>query len=295
MAEIVTKNLTKRYGERKGVFDLSIEIARGEAFGLIGPNGAGKTTLIRNLLGFIRPDSGQCLIRNLDSFREAREAHRALGYMPGEIAFFESIKGSEYLQFCEELRKSKAEKRKKELLERFELNPGVKVRHMSKGMKQKLGLIAAMMFDPEIYILDEPTSGLDPLMQQRFVELVLEEKRKGKTLLISSHSFDEIEKTCDRIGILKEGRLMTDQGVSQLQKSRRRVYSLSFQDEKSASDFLKEGFELVQKSGSRLDIAIAGSVKPLVDKLAHYPVNGLDVLTHSLEDAFMTYYGEERQ
>lgn len=284
--EIEIRNLTKRYGERKGVFGLSLGVSRGEAFGFIGPNGAGKTTAIRHLMGFIRPDSGSCEIRGLDCFEKARDIHKDTGYIPGEIALFDGIRGDEYLRFCEGLRKTDAGLRKQELLERFELEPGMPVRKMSKGMKQKLGLVAAFMHNPAILILDEPTSGLDPLMQQRFVELVREEKARGKTLLISSHSFEEIERTCDRVGILKEGRLMDSRSASQLGWERRRVFTVSFDGREALEDFLKEGFELVFRGESRADIAVTGDLAGFLSALARHPVRGLDAQKQGLEEVF---------
>ena len=291
MQEIVLDKLTKRYGEKKGVFDLSFAIRQGEAFGFIGPNGAGKTTAIRHLMGFLNPDSGNCTIRGQDCRMQAHTLHQFVGYVPGEIAFFDEMKGEEYLLFSQRLRRGDFSKKRRELLERFELDASGRIRRMSKGMKQKLGLVAAFQHDPEILILDEPTSGLDPLMQQRFVALIQEEKNRGKTMLISSHSFEEIEKTCDRVGILKEGRLVTDQTVSELKKSRRRVFSISFSGHEAVEAFLKEGFEAVSHNHLRADVAVVGELAPFLQALARYPVIGLDVLSQSLEEVFMGYYG----
>ena len=292
MPDIILDGLTKRYGEKKGVFNLSFAVERGEAFGFIGPNGAGKTTAIRHLMGFLNPDSGACRIRGMDCRRQARDIHALLGYVPGEITFFDGIRGTEYLRFCERLRGRHAAPRKQELLSRFDLDPAGEVRRMSKGMKQKLGLVAAFMHDPDILVLDEPTSGLDPLMQQRFVELVREEKQRGKTLLISSHSFEEIDKTCDRVGILKEGVLVTNQTAAQLQAARRRVFSLTFSEPAALVGFLAEGFQAVYQNGHRADIAVTGDLAPFLSALARHPVTGLDVLSQSLEEVFLQYYGE---
>jgi ABC-2 type transport system ATP-binding protein len=291
MAEIVLTGLTKRYGEKKGVFDLSFEVKKGEAFGFIGPNGAGKTTAIRHLMGFLNADGGGCIIKGKDCRAQASVIHRDLGYVPGEIAFFDEMKGEEYLAFCQRLRKGNFSKRKKELLERFEMDASGRIRKMSKGMKQKLGLVAALMHDPEILILDEPTSGLDPLMQIRFVELILEEKARGKTLLISSHSFEEIERTCDRVGILKEGRLVTNQTAEELNRARRRVFSLTFAQPGQAEAFLAEGFEPVFRNAHRADVAVVGDMAHFFQALARHPVTGLDVLSQNLEEVFMRYYG----
>jgi len=205
---IRVEHLTKSYGPKKGVFDLSFEVKKGEIFGFIGPNGAGKTTTIRQLLGFIKSDSGLAFVNDLESFHNAATIQEKLGYLPGEIAFFDQMTGDEFLRFLGEMRGLPNDDKMQELKSFLELDANGKIKKMSKGMKQKLGLVAAFMHDPEILILDEPTSGLDPLMQSKFVELILKEKAKGKTILMSSHSFEEIERTCDRALIIKEGQMV---------------------------------------------------------------------------------------
>ncbi|NLE19515.1 MAG: ABC transporter ATP-binding protein [Clostridiales bacterium] len=292
VAEIVLDRLTKRFGENKGVFGLSFEVGSGEAFGFIGPNGAGKTTAIRHLMGFLNPDAGTCQIRGMDCRTQAASIHRDLGYVPGEIGFFDEMRGEEYLRFCERIRKGSFARRKRDLLERFELDASGRIKKMSKGMKQKLGLISAFLHDPGVLVLDEPTSGLDPLMQARFVELVREEKKRGKTLLISSHSFEEIEKTCGRVGILKEGRLVAVRSSEELDAARRRVFSLTFASERAAEAFEAEGFETVLRSGRRLDVAVTGELAPFLAALPRHPVTGLDAPRQTLEEAFMRFYGE---
>ena len=205
---IKINNLTKDYGNKKGIFNVNISIKKGEVFGFLGPNGAGKTTTIRNLMGFIRPDSGTCSILGMDCFKESEKIKEKLGYLAGEIAFFDDLTGIKLLNFLADMKGIKDKGKMNELIERFELDPRGKVKKMSKGMKQKIGIISAFMSDAEVFILDEPTSGLDPLMQNRFVDLVLEEKKKGKTILMSSHIFEEIEKTCDRTAIIRNGKIV---------------------------------------------------------------------------------------
>ena len=183
MGVISIQNLTRDYGLGKGIFDVSFEVERGEIFGFLGPNGAGKTTTIRHLMGFIRPRSGECRINEMDCWKKHDEIQKRLGYIPGEISFFEDMSGREFLKFAADYRKLDRDNRMQEMLDRFELDPKGKIKKMSKGMKQKLGIAAAFMHDPDILILDEPTSGLDPLMQNRFIELIAEEKKRGKTVL----------------------------------------------------------------------------------------------------------------
>ena len=195
---IEVKNLTKVYKNGKGVFNLNFSIKKGEVLGFLGPNGAGKTTTIRNLLGFIKPDSGYTKIKGLNSWENSSEIQKYLGYIPGETAFFDEMTGFEFLEFIGKLRNLRDTTKRDELINRLELDTSIKIRRMSKGMKQKIALITAFMHDPEILILDEPTSGLDPLMQNLFIEFIKEEKQKGKTILMSSHNFEEVERTCDQ-------------------------------------------------------------------------------------------------
>lgn len=292
-AIIQIDGLTKRFDEKKGVFDLHLDIKKGEVFGFLGPNGAGKTTTVRHLMGFIQPDQGACSISGHNCWRDSHLFKGDLGYLPGEIAFFDDMKGDAFLRFMTELRGTTSP-RKEEMLERFDFNPTGRIKKMSKGMKQKLGLVAAFMDDPEVFILDEPTSGLDPLMQNRFVELLLEEKKRGKTIFLSSHSFEEVEKTCDRVGLIKDGVLQEVAQIDQLKSARRRVFSVTFLDPGVAQRFLQEGFEVVFHNEHRVDVAITGDINPFIQAIGRYEVTGLDVVSQSLEDIFMGYYGGAR-
>lgn len=237
MDMIKIENLTRDYGDGKGVFDISFTVEKGKAFGFLGPNGAGKTTTIRHLMGFLRAYSGKCMMNGMDCWKERREIQKNTGYIPGEISFFDDMTGLEFLRFMQHYRGMKNEGRKKELLEYFELDPKGKIRKMSKGMKQKLGIVTALMHDPEILLLDEPTSGLDPLMQNRFTELVADEKKKGKTILLSSHMFEEVERTCDDIGIIRNGRLAEVDSADALRKRHVHYYTVTLENMELAQDF----------------------------------------------------------
>jgi len=210
MEVIKVKNLTKDYGRQRGCFDVSFSVLKGEVFGFLGPNGAGKTTAIRHLLGFSKPQSGGCEILGLDCWKEPHKVQEHIGYIPGEIAFPSNMNGWQYIKKIAEMRGLKDLSRAEELCEYFQLAAGGEMKRMSKGMKQKVALVIAFMHDSDIIILDEPTSGLDPLMQERFCELILKEKARGKTILMSSHMFDEIEKTCDRVAIIRHGKLVVE-------------------------------------------------------------------------------------
>ena len=267
MSVITIEHLVRDYGGGKGIFDVSFHVSQGEAFGFLGPNGAGKTTTIRHLMGFLKPASGQCSIHGLDCWGEREKVQARLGYIPGEISFFDDMSGTEFLKFIAEYRKIGGQSRKEELLERFELDPKGKIKKMSKGMKQKLGIVAAFMHDPEILILDEPTSGLDPLMQSRFVHLVAEEKSHGKTVLMSSHMFEEVERTCDRIGIIRNGRMIAVDSAAALHERHTRSYTATLESEAAAQAFAADFG------------GICNGVKVTV------------TAKQSLEEIFMNYYG----
>lgn len=240
MSVIHIENLTRDYGSGKGIFDVSIQVEKGEVFGFLGPNGAGKTTTIRHLMGFLKPKSGSCRIRGLDCWKDRDKIQKDLGYIPGEISFFDDMTGKDFLKFVARYRSIKSDDRISEMLERFELDPKGKIKKMSKGMKQKIGIAAAFMHDSDILILDEPTSGLDPLMQNRFIDLIAEEKKKGKTILLSSHIFEEVERTCDRIGIIRDGRLVITDSVEALRKRHMRTYNVRLDSPQAAEDFARD-------------------------------------------------------
>ncbi|MCI8327495.1 MAG: ABC transporter ATP-binding protein [Lachnospiraceae bacterium] len=240
MSVMKVENLVRDYGDGKGVFDISFHVNHGEAFGFLGPNGAGKTTTIRHLMGFLKAKSGTCTMNGLDCWKERDQIQSELGYIPGEISFFDDMTGTGFLKFMTEYRGNRGDNCQKELLERFELNPKDKIKKMSKGMKQKLGIVAAFMHDPDILILDEPTSGLDPLMQNRFIDLIEEEKKQGKTILMSSHMFEEVERTCDRVGIIRKGKLVTVDSTAALRERHVRPYRVTLENETIAEAFSKD-------------------------------------------------------
>jgi len=285
--------ITKRYGENKGVFDLTFSVPRGEVFGYLGPNGAGKTTTIRHLLGFLNPDSGSCSINDLDCRKQAAEIQRFTGYIPGEIAFLDNMTGIGFLKLLADMRGMKSYKKRDELIDLLELDARGKIRKMSKGMKQKLGIVTAFMHDPDVLILDEPSSGLDPLMQNRFVELIHQEKAAGKTILMSSHSFGEVERTCDRIGIIRLGRLAAVESIAALRAAQRKVYAITFADQAEARRFCETDFEILSVSGSKVEVVIFSNLTAFLSALPNFQVTALDTVQQSLEDVFMQYFGQE--
>ncbi len=284
--------LTKVYKGGKGIFDVSFQVGEGEAFGYLGPNGAGKTTTIRNLLGFVFPDSGTCRVAGHDSTSQADRIQRVVGYIPGEMAFFDDMTGHHFLEFMSAMRGNSRGTRQAQLVDRFELTADSRIRKMSKGNKQKLGLVTAFMHDPAVYILDEPTSGLDPLMQQRFVDLILEEKNRGKTILMSSHMFEEVDRTCDRAGIIRDGRLVDVENVQSLKSKRQRRYLVHVESEADLDVLRRSGLD-VSVQDRRVEITITDDYAPMLQALSRCRVSGLEAVSQSLEDVFMQYYGRE--
>lgn len=289
---IEVHQLTQTYPGGRGVFSLNFSIPQGEVFGYLGPNGAGKTTTIRALLGFTNPQQGTALIDGISCRKNPEAILNRVGYLPGEIAFFDHMSGTEFLDFQFALRKNRSKVRLKQLLDRFELNAKLKISKMSKGMKQKLGIVTAFMHDPDVYLLDEPTSGLDPFMQNLFMELLDEEKKRDKTAMLSSHIFEEVQRSCSRAGIVREGRIVAIEDVDELNSQKRRAYTVTLADEKS-SDLLLNHKELTATriSGSRVRVTVGENLKLLFQILAGLPVVGFTAEQQSLEDVFMKYYG----
>ncbi len=292
---IEVRGMTLTYPSGKGVFDLDFKVEQGEVMGYLGPNGSGKTTTIRALLGFMAPDSGKCAIGGMDCVRKAPHIQKRLGYIPGEISFFDGMTGVEFLAFMQNMRGIKDNSRQKELIDMFEFSPKGKIKKFSKGTKQKLGIVAAFMHDPEVAILDEPTSGLDPLMQLRFVDLILEEKKRGKTVLMSSHMFEEVEKTCDNVLIIKDGRIISKSGANALKSSHRKGFLLKTEDwESAAAKFRAMGFAVEAQPGGNLEVFVAGDeADRFIKTAAQFSILDLDVKAQTLEDVFMQFYGKE--
>lgn len=294
MSVIEISHITKDYGNGRGVFDVSFSVKQGEVLGFLGPNGAGKTTTIRQLMGFIKPDSGKLSIMGMDCFHNTDKIQKSLGYLPGEIAFMDSMNGMEFIRFAAKMKNMKGLGRAEELMDMFELNASGRLKKMSKGMKQKIGIVCAFM-NPEasILILDEPTSGLDPLMQNRFVELILSEKKAGKTILMSSHMFEEVERTCDRAAIIREGKLVAVEEIEKLKEGRQKNIAVTFKDAAMAEAFAAEFPKAVYQAGSRTVTARVGrNLDSFVKKAGAYAIADLDVQTQSLEEFFMHFYGE---
>lgn len=289
---IELQGLTKKFAKNKGLFDVSFTVEPGTVFGFIGPNGAGKSTAIRHLMGLLQPDSGRAIIGGYDCWSASPEVKKLVGYLPGEISFPADLTGEDILTLTRRMDETSAV-REKELRELFLLDTSVKVRKMSKGMKQKLAIIRCFMKDAPVYLLDEPTSGLDPLMQERFLELVLREKAAGKAIVMSSHHFPEMEKTCDYAALIRNGRIVVADSIEGLIASSRKLYHAEFASEQDALSFAAQVGG--KPMGSRVDASIStlDELNALIQALANYRVTSFRSAPADLETVFIHYYAEE--
>lgn len=299
MSVIEVEHLTKDYGFGRGVFDVSFHVDEGEVFGFLGPNGAGKSTTIRHLMGFSKPGGGHTRIFGKETFSRYDQILKNVGYIPGEIALPAGLTGWEFLRM---MHHGKDETKMRELLDLFELDPSGETKRMSLGVKRKLAVVSAFMNDPDVLILDEPTSGLDPVMQNVFIDYIRNEKKKGKTILLSSHIFSEVDATCDRIAIIKDGKIVSDFVADDLRHASQKNYSLTFSSPIDFEGFLstcEEGKKISILETSRKDLKVIVSVNDadineLVNRLCDFPVCGFVHLKETLEDYFMKYYKEEK-
>lgn len=298
MINLEVIHLTKDYGHDRGVFDINISVDQGECYGFLGPNGAGKTTTIRHLMGFSRPQKGETRILGKNSWENAALLQNTVGYLPGEIALPAGITGTEFIKMMMQMRRVSDDTYCKMLLEKFELDPEIDTKKMSLGVKRKLAVIVAFLHDPEILILDEPTSGLDPVMQETFIEFIRSEKKRGKTIFLSSHIFHEIDAVCDRIAIIKNGRIVSEFPKEELKKKRDNVYRVTFEDEESYQAFVKLPYDFASKNPkkNRARVHIAEKeINQLLADIADLKVADLHEFSFTLEDYFMQFYQEDRR
>ncbi|MCH7608192.1 MAG: ABC transporter ATP-binding protein [Chloroflexi bacterium] len=286
--------LTKHYGSARGIAGVDLEVNEGEVFGFLGPNGAGKTTTIRLVLDLIRPSSGTARVFSLDARHDATLIHSRTGYMPGELALYDGLTGTEMLQYAANLRGGVDRGFVEELAERLDCDLSRPIRTLSTGNKHKVGLIHALMHRPELLILDEPTSGLDPIVQQEFHRMLDEVRAEGRTVFLSSHILPEVEAVCDRVGIIREGRLVTVLQVKALKESAVNDLEFHFAAEVPADEFASlPGVREVTVEGTVVRCTITGSVDAVVKAAARHEV--LDVISHErdLEEVFLAYYTGE--
>jgi ABC-2 type transport system ATP-binding protein len=290
---IKTYGLTKYYGKVRGIEGLDLEVQEGEIFGFLGPNGAGKTTTIRLLLDLIHPSRGRAEIFGLDTRRYSWQIRQRIGNVPGDVFLYEGMTGDELLSLLGRFHQDDYEKRKGELAERLEIDLGRKIKGYSRGMKQKVAIIQALMNAPELLILDEPTSGLDPIMQREVYEILLEEKERGKAVFLSSHILPEVERVCDRVGIVREGHLVDIETVSDLKRKKVRKMELTLKQEAAPEALAMDGVEVVRTDGRRIELAVHGHVDKLIKRLGELEVEDVVFPEATLEDTFMKFYSHE--
>lgn len=288
---IHTEGLTKFYGKQRGVLDVNLDVQQGEVFGYLGPNGAGKTTTIRILLDFIHPSRGRATILGLDTHQKSCEIRGRIGYLPGELALYDKLTGAELLRYVSHLRGGVDWKYVEELAVQLEYDLSQRIRSLSHGNKQKLGLLQAFMHKPELLILDEPTIGLDPLMQQEFYRLITEAKGEGRTVFLSSHIMPEVERVCDRVGIIREGQLIAVENIEALKARALRRLEIHFATPVPQEAFADvAGVRDVSVQNSILSCTVVGTLDALVKAAAQFEVVNLISHEPSLEEIFLAYY-----
>ena len=307
---IVVDKLTQDYGHGRGVFDVSFTVKKGEVFGFLGPNGAGKSTTIRHIMGFSRAQSGSTSVFGLESFKNYYKILDRIGYLPGEIALPEGLTGWEFIKMMWSLRKVENKERLEQLLDMFKLDPSGETKKMSLGDKRKLAIVTAFMHDPEVLILDEPTSGLDPVMQQTFIDFVKLEKKRGKTILLSSHMFNEVEATCDRIAIIKDGKIVSEFDTSDITHNENKNFEVIFKNTEELEKFtslypkLRKNtinikhiaIRTVDQENNRVVIAVNDKdINKLTMALSDYSVQSFTQVKYTLEDYFMQFYKEDKK
>ena len=304
MHVIEVNDLTKDYGFGRGVFNVNLHVDQGEAFGFLGPNGAGKSTTIRHLMGFSKPDSGSTKIFGMETFDKYYEILANVGYIPGEIALPAGLTGKAFIKMMQDLQHCHNRPQLKRMLDLFELDDTAlagETKRMSLGVKRKLAVVTAFMSDPDVLILDEPTSGLDPVMQENFIEFIHEEKKRGKTILLSSHIFSEIDNTCDRIAIIKDGRIVSEFVADDLKHASKKFYNVTFRSpvgKTSSMDRAKEripSLNLIEEGDSDVFISVEDKdLNTLIDILSDINVVSFSNRKESLEDYFMKFYKEDK-
>ena len=292
-AIIRTERLTKSYGEHRGIIDVDLEVQAGEVFGFLGPNGAGKTTTIRTLLDLIRPTSGKAFVFDIETTVDPVSIHKRIGYIPGEFALYDRLTGRQTLEYFANLRGGVDKTYQASLIERFELEADKKFKDYSKGNKQKVGLIVALQHRPDLLILDEPTAGLDPLVQQTFFGIVRDAKAEGRTIFLSSHIIDEVDRTCDRVAIIREGRLVQVDSIEAIRQLSFRHVELTFETPVAPAIFEGlPGVSDVVVDGDVVRMRVSGPIGGVLRAAAPHGI--VDVVSRepNLEDVFLAQYGE---
>lgn len=290
MGAIKTEGLTKYFGKNRGIEDLDLSVEEGEVFGFLGPNGAGKTTTIRLLLGLIRPTRGRAMVSGSVVDRKSISCRQGIGYIPGEPGFYNHVSGREFLLRLSSLRGGGGMDKAERLADRLGLDLSRKIKGLSHGTRQKVAIVQALMHDAGLLILDEPTSGLDPLAQQVFHDLIAEERDAGRTVFISSHVLGEVERTCSRVGVIREGRLVVIEDIADLKRKRVKWLELEFKEPVGPEVFDLPGVRSVSGEGRRYKLSLEGNYSPVLQALSAHPIENFSAYDATLEEIFLEYF-----
>lgn len=295
---IEIQNLTKDYGEGRGIFDINLKIKKGEMVGFVGTNGSGKTTTIRCLMGFIKPTSGNAYVKGLETWKNASEVAKSIGYVPGEIAFPDLPTGTAFLKSQAEYFKIKDMSYANSLIEKLQLDTEANLKRMSKGMKQKTALVAALMNNADILILDEPTTGLDPLMRKSFLDIVKEEHKKGRTIFMSSHMFNEVEETCDKVALISDGHLIDVVDMDKIKNRPSKDFKIEFNNVDDYKRFKNLKYKIIrdQEKYSQVTINIKHKdVNKLFKDLKGFDVKFISEVKYTLEKYFREVLAKQKE
>lgn len=290
-----TKNLTKYYGKSRGILDVNMNIEQGEIFGFIGPNGAGKSTTIRTLLGFLKPSSGSASIFGMNCFTRNDEIKADIGYVPAEVNYYDDMKVKDLLTYSARFYKKDCTGRLNGLCSIFEVETNKRIDSLSFGNKKKVAIVQALLHQPRLLVLDEPTGGLDPLMQNKFFDVLHEEKSKGTTIFFSSHILSEVEKMCDRVAIIKEGKILKIESIEKLHANKYKKLKLEHAAEDKFDDLGLSGVTALSTKGRFTEFLYSGNINDIISKLAQRKLENLWIEELSLEEIFLHYYEKEEK
>jgi ABC-2 type transport system ATP-binding protein len=287
---IETTNLTKFYGKSRGIENVNITVNKGDIYGFLGPNGSGKSTTIRTLLDLIRPTAGTASIFGMDCQKDTVAIKKRIGYVPGDMNLYGFMTGEKFMAYFGGIRGKYDKAAAKKYADRFDIRLDRKMKEYSKGNRQKIALIQAFINDPELVIMDEPTSGLDPLVQQTFLDLLREEAANGRTIFMSSHVLFEVEKACNRVAIIKDGAIVAQEKVEDLQKKSGRILDVKFNEQVNPEVFRMDGVTNIAKHNGSIRMTVSGNVRNVLKEISSHDVDDISVHQMSLEDIFLQYY-----
>jgi len=290
---IVIDGLTKHYGEVRAVEDLDLRVKKGEVMGLLGPNGAGKTTTIRTCLSLLKKTAGSVTIFGMDSHQQSEAIRARTGYLPGDFGLIPDISVRAFLKYLLALSDCKDSSKLEEYARRLDLDLGKKTQALSKGNRQKVGVIQAFMADQSLIILDEPTSGLDPLIQQEFYKILREEKKAGKTVFMSTHVLAEAELVCDRIAIIRNGKLVVVASIAAMQDKMGKILEVEFRKPVNPNEFRIPGVSKVATEGNTLTMTIHSNLDNVIKRIADHPIVNMNLRTYTLDEMFLRYYSDD--